>query len=60
MQIELVKAIFTSNKNLPPELKPYQILYWFESSRVPVEGEIIYLANPDQAQRMEDAYNASV
>ena len=59
MQIELRREYLTTPTNLPDEFKPYRILYWFASSRVPVEGQVIYLPDPKIARSIEGAIDAS-
>ena len=59
MQIELRREFISNPSNLPDEFKPYRILYWFASSRIPVEGQVIYLPDPTMAKRIEGAIDAS-
>ena len=53
MQIELERIFLKTPSNLPEEFKSYRILYWFEGSRFPVEGQVIYLPDPSMAKRIE-------
>ena len=57
MQIELLRVNEPLDPELPFEYKPYRVMYWFMGKRVPVEGGIIYLPDPVQAKRIEDAAN---
>ena len=61
MQIELVRTTWAvESSDLPPEFKPYRILYWFGSSRIPVVGQLIYLPSPKMAKEIEESVNAVV
>ena len=60
MQIGLTREHTATPPELPPEFKPYRILYWFEGARIPILGERIYLPDPTMAKRIEGAIDAVV
>jgi hypothetical protein len=60
MNIELQREFLETPANLPPEYRAYRILYWFEGTKFPVIGQVIYLPDPTIARRIEGAVYASV